>query len=69
MSGSPHQPLQVTRRTMDQLMDLGMVRYSRLRHKYYDVETGAELRLVTLIPPGGPTNRAGRRAWKGAAQT
>jgi len=54
---------------MDQLMDLGMVRYSRLRHKYYDVETGAELRLVTLIPPGGPTNRAGRRAWKGAAQT
>jgi len=39
------------------------VRYSRLRHRYYHVETGAELKLFTLIPPGGPTNREGRRAY------
>lgn len=52
----------VPKRTMDQLIDLGIVRYSRLRHRYYHVETGAELKLFTVYPPWGPTNRAGRRA-------
>jgi hypothetical protein len=60
---SARQPLQVPRRTMDQLLDLGMVRYSRLRHKYFDVETGAELQVFTLIPPGATHNRAERRAY------